>query len=68
MIKDRKDILIGTKNIFPEIEILEVYENSKETSEQTEYEEDFETDSKNASNQNTVRSKKQQNNSILVGK
>lgn len=67
LIKDRKDFLIGTKNIFPEIEILEVYENRKEPVEQAEYEEDFESESKLASHQNTERSQKFEKNSILVG-
>ena len=67
IIRDRKDILIGTKNIFPDIEVLEVFENWNDIVDQSEYEEDFEEEGKRISRQNTVRTESQQNSGILVG-
>jgi hypothetical protein len=43
IIKDRKDILLGTRNIFPEVMILDEFELVKGSDEQSENEEDFNT-------------------------
>lgn len=66
IIKDRKDILLGTKNLFPEIEILDEYEMTKEVEQ--EYEEDFEEESKTSNAANTSRTDKQNKKSIVSRK
>ena len=62
ILKNRNDILCGTKNIFPEIEILTEYEEIKVEEEQSEYEDNFEDESKASQKENTARSEKSKKN------